>query len=414
MLKSRYWTSLLVWSLVILTAISLVPIAQAQTPAPADTSVGEKLIQALPAELQPLYTGQAANVLPSAYDNWTPPAKPWKLCYADSYEGNPWRVQVRDEIVRLAEQFKSANIVSSFEYSVSNNDVAQDISNIRTFIDKKCSIIMAIPESSTGLNDAVKAAYDAGIPFVTVDGPVTSPYAINVNSNYWLWGNQMIEGIAKTFDGKANVLIVEGLAGHPIVLEEWAGAEAALKNYPDLKIVAKVNGNWTLSDTKAAVMQALATHPEQIDAVWTTGSEARAIAEAFAEAGRPVPLVTGSLTGDIMGYWHEKGDAGFKFYGHGVLPHKTAQAVFRVAIRMLEGQKPNLNLIMIPMPEVTQATLPNWYKPCMTSSTTSIFPIPPEDPMPEETMNAYFTNGAATPPYDYATVPDPCAGAATK
>ena len=40
------------------------------------------------------------------------------------------------------------------------------------------------------------------------------------------------------------------------------------------------------------VLQALATTPQKIDAVWTTGSESRVVAEAFAEANRPQPLIT--------------------------------------------------------------------------------------------------------------------------
>ena len=38
----------------------------------------------------------------------------------------------------------------------------------------------------------------------------------------------------------------------------------------------------------------------------------------------------------------------------------------------------------------------------------SIFPQPATDPYPEDVFDAYFANGAATPPYDYATTPDPC------
>jgi ribose transport system substrate-binding protein len=379
-----------------------------QAEAPAAPAAGDDLLASLPAELQALYTNTTDPIEPSPFDDFAAVEGPWKICYADSYQGNPWRVAVRDELIRLAEEFQAAGKVESFENAVSNNDVAQQISNIRAYIDKGCDIILSIPESATGLNDVIKDAYDAGIPFVTMAGAVNSPYALNVNSNYYKWGYDMAEGIAKELDGKGNVLMVEGLAGHPIVLAEGQGYDDAMAQYPDLKTVARVNGDWTLSVTKQAVLQALATRPEPIDAVWTTGSESRVIAEAFAEAGRPVPLITGSLTGDIMGYWQENGDEGFRFYGHGVLPHWTAQTGFRAAVRLLEGQQPKLNLLEIPLPEVTQEDLPNWYDTCMTTDATSIFPIPPTDPFPEDIMNEYFVNGAATPPYDYATAPKAC------
>jgi len=371
------------------------------------TKSSEELISSLPKELQELYKNTTDLIYPSAYDNFKPVKEPWIIGYADSYQGNPWRVAVRDELIRLTNDFKKKGRDISFINMVSNNDVAQNISNIRSLIDKKVSVILSIPESSTGLNGVIQEAYKAGIPFVTMAGAVTSPYAINVNSNYWKWGYDMMKGIGERLGGKGNVLMVEGLAGHPIVISEGKGFDDALKEYPNIKVIARVNGNWTLSVTKEVVLQVLATHPEQIDAVWTTGSEARVIAEAFRESGRPAPLITGSLTGDILGYWKKYGDEGFKFYGHGVLPHWTAETGFRVAVRMIEGQHPKLSLLEIPLPEVKQEDLPKYYSPSMTIDSTSIFPVPANDPFPEDIMNGYFLNGSALAEYNYADVPRP-------
>lgn len=367
----------------------------------------EELVSSLPKELQDLYESTPDPILPSAYDDFKPVEGPWLIGYADSYQGNPWRVAVRDELIRLADDFKGEGKVIGFENMVSNNDVAQNISNIRALIDKKVDVILSIPESTTGLNDAIEEAYKAGIPFITMAGPVTSPYAINVTSNFGVWGYDMMNGIGERLNGKGNVLMVEGLAGHPIVLAEGEGFDRALEKYPDIEVIARVNGNWTLSVTKEAVLQVIATHPEPIDAVWTTGSEARVVAEAFKEAGRPIPLITGSLTGDIMGYWKENGDEGFKFYGFGVLPQYQAEVGFRVAIKMLEGQHPKLNLINVPLPEVKQEDLPDWYTDSMTIDATSVFPIPKNDPFPEDKMNEYFLNGSTLAEYDYSKVPKP-------
>lgn len=384
------------------------PAEEAASEEAADVDV-DALLAELPEELAALYEKTTDPILPSAYDGFEAVEGPWKICYADSYQGNPWRVAVYEEMVRLADEFAEAGKVESFENAVSNNDVAQNISNIRTYIDKECDVIITIPESATGLNEVIKDAYDAGIPVVTMAGTVTSPYAVNVNSNYYKWGADMAQGIADELGGAGNVLQVEGIAGHPIVLAQAQGFDDVMSQYPDINVVATVNGDWTPSVTKQAVLQTLATQPDVIDAVWTTGSESRVIAEAFAEAGSDVPLITGSLTGDIMGYWNENGDEGFRFYGHGVLPHWTAQTGFRTAVRLLEGQHPKLSLLEIPLPEVVQADLPGWYEDCMTPDSTSLFPVPPSDPFSEEMLDAYFVNGAPTAPYDYANVPSACA-----
>ncbi|TGR74084.1 ribose ABC transporter substrate-binding protein, partial [Mesorhizobium sp. M1C.F.Ca.ET.193.01.1.1] len=136
-------------------------------------------------------------------------------------------------------------------------------------------------------------------------------------------------------------------AGSPLVAEQRVGADKAFAESPDVKVVRDVNGNWTAAVTKTVVLQALATNPGPIEAVWTSGSEARVVAEAFAQAGRPAPVITGSISGDALGYWKAHPD--FKFTGGALLPSWTAQTAVRVGVRMLLGQEPKVSLVEIPV-----------------------------------------------------------------
>jgi ribose transport system substrate-binding protein len=390
-----------------LTGAAFLAIAAACAAAPARAD-DAALIASLPDQLKVLYDGTSDVLLPSAYDDFAPPATPWKWCHSESYQGNPWRVSVTNELRRLVDGAKAKGMVSEFEVSDSNGDTSRQISQIRAFIDKKCTVITSIAGSATGLNDAIEAAYKAGIPFITAAGSVTSPDAINVDSNYTRWGYDMMTAIADSLGGKGNILLVEGIAGHPIVVQERAGADAALKQFPGLKVVRTVNGNWTPNVTKTVVLQALATTPQKIDAVWTTGSESRVIAQAFEEARKPTPLITGSTSGDALGYWKLHPDR-YRFEGHGVLPGWTAETLFRVAMRVLNGEQPKLNTLMMPIPVVAGADLGKWYSSCMTPDAVSIFPKPPTDPMPGELLNAYFKQPRILG-FNYADTPDPCAG----
>ncbi|MFV2064990.1 MAG: substrate-binding domain-containing protein, partial [Chloroflexota bacterium] len=232
------------------------------------------------------------------------------------------------------------------------------------------------------------------------------PQAVNVDSDFYTWGFEMADAIGNEI-GEGNVLVIEGLAGAPIVADQALGRNAALANYPGLNVVATVNGDWNPTTTKTVVLQTLATNPAEIDAVWTSGSEARLVTEAFVEAGRDVPLVTGSITGDNLGYWNENPD-GYRFTGHAVLPVPAAQSGFRVAMRILQGQEPKLNTMLVPFPPVSQDQLGDWFSECFTSDSGSLFPVAASDPYPDELLDAYFTNPGPTPPYDYATTPDPC------
>ena len=375
--------------------------------APAIAADGSAdLVKKLPEQVQQLYT-PVIEVAPSAYDNFTPPKKPWKWCHSESYMGNPWRVTMNNELKRLVQGAIDTGDVSEFLVSDSNGDTAQQIAQIRSFIDRGCSIISTIAGSATGLDAAIADAYKAGIPVVTTAGAVTSPYAINVMHNQNLWGYNMVQGIAKELPNGGNILQIEGIPGHPLVQQENAGFDKGMSEHSNLKKLRKISGKWTASVTKSAVLQALATTPQKIDAAWSTGSETRVTAEAFAQAGRPLPLLTGSISGDALGYWHEHQDT-FKFYGGEVSPHVAAQNAFRVGMRLLSGQKPKVATIIAPMPTITQADLPNWYKSCMKPDSSSIFPVPPENPFPDELMDAYFTGGTGTPDFDYSKVPPSC------
>jgi ribose transport system substrate-binding protein len=366
---------------------------------------GKAALAALPPELQALYIGAEQNVQPSAFDGFKMPAKPWKWCHSESYQGNPWRVALTNEFKSLIAAFQADGSVSDFEISDSNGDTSRQIAQIRAFIDKKCSIITSVSGSSTALNDAIEAAFKAGIPVVSV-GQVTSPYAISVDSNYIKFGYDMAKEITTALGGKGNVLRVEGIAGSPLVAEQRIGADKAFAESPEVKVVRDVNGNWTANVTKTVVLQALATNPSAVDAVWTSGSEARVIAEAFEQAGRPAPVITGSISGDALGYWKQHPD--FKFTGGALMPSWTAQTAIRVGVRLLQGQEPKVSLIEIPVPEVKMTELGAWYRSCMTPDAVSVFPVAPQDPMPETLLDGYFKKPAATPQFDYAKTADPC------
>lgn len=363
-------------------------------------------LDALPPELKALYT-ESIPVGPSAYDDFKMPPKPWRWCHSESYMGNPWRVSMTNELKRLVESGIAKGDVASFELSDSNGDVPQQIAQMRAFIDKGCSVITTIAGSSTALNDVIEAAFKAGIPVVTTASAVTSPYALNIQHNHNAWGYDMGKGIAAYLNGSGNVLMVEGIPGSPIVEHENSGGYRAFTEHPDLTILGKVSGNWTANVTKNVVLQTLATNPAQIDAVWTTGSESRVIAEAFDEAGRPQPLITGSMSGDALGYWKDHKDT-FKFYGGAILPTVAAHNAFRAATRLLEGQQPIVSTLLVPVPEIRGENLGDWAAPCMTVESGSTFPVAPEEPLSEEAMNGYFKKGAATPLYDYASTPAPC------
>jgi len=388
------------------TAASALLVVAAVPAASAQDASAEEIIAGLPEELASLYDNYSGEVVPAQLPEISAGEGPWKMCHSESFQGNPWRVALSNEIERLANEFIEAGVLSEWKQTDANGDVPLQITQVQSFIDEGCDIITMIPGSTTGLDEVIDNAADAGIPVVTVSGAVTNPKAINVDWNWYRWAYDMGEALGEEL-GEGNIIVVEGIAGAPIVAMQAEGLAAALEDQPGLNVVATVNGDWTPTTTKSVVLQTLATNPADIDGVWTSGSESRLVTEAFVESGREVPLVTGSISGDGLGYWHENPD-GYRFTGQAVLPVLSGNPMVRVAVRILEGQDPKLNTLLFELPKVTQDDLGDWYSECMTSETATLFPISTEDPYPDAVIDPYFENPAATPPYDYATTPDPC------
>lgn len=370
---------------------------------PERTAEVADMIEGLPDALASQYEGATSAVEVSPFADFAKVEGPWKVCYADSFQGNAWRVAVSTELERLASQYEDEGLVSGFDVVVAENDVARQSQQIRQFVDQGCSVILTIAASSTGINEAISHAADEGIPVVTIAGSVTTTDAINVDSNYAVLGADLASAAAEA----GSVLMVKGVEGSPIAVQQNDAAHAVWEDV-GTEVVTEVNGDWTPSVTKEAVLSAITTNPAEVDAVWSTGSETAVIAETFAEAGRDAPLINGSISGDALGYWNENRDL-FKFDGVGLLPSWTAQTGFNIAMRVLEGNGPQLSTLMVPVPRIGQDDLEGMYASCMTPSSTSVFPVAAEDPLPSDLMDAYFAEPGAVGPFDYADTPDPCA-----
>ncbi len=111
--------------------------------AQGDPAVDE-VVSALPAELSGLYPNYSGTVTTAAIPELKNPAGPWKMCYSESYQGNPWRIALTNEMQRLADEFIAAGKLSEFKMSDANGDVPTQITQIQSFIDEGCDIIVTV------------------------------------------------------------------------------------------------------------------------------------------------------------------------------------------------------------------------------------------------------------------------------
>lgn len=170
------------------------------------------------------------------------------------------------------------------------NDANQQISDIENFIEQKPDAIVVAPVGRAALVATIKHAVDSGIPVVLcTDGIEGEDFTTRVDINLYEAGYRSADGLAKLLGGKGKLVVFNGIAGVDAAETERAGALAALKNYPDIEVVAEEYAQWNIATAKQKMEALMTAHP-QIDGVWAGGGEmALGSALAFIDAKKTPP-----------------------------------------------------------------------------------------------------------------------------
>jgi ribose transport system substrate-binding protein len=172
----------------------------------------------------------------------------------------------------------------------------------------------------------------------------------------------MMQGLVNILHGRGNIVMVEGIPGAAGSTIRENAAEAVLKKYPNIHVIANVTGDWTETGAKTAMLNVLATHPEAINGVWQQGGMTIGVEQALKQDGRPIVPITMTGMNNGIDFWVSHLRTGYKTVGSMDPPGGSAVAL-RVGIRILEGQHPRLNAIFTSPPLITNATVRKYYHP---------------------------------------------------
>ena len=292
------WRTLRVATLALLGSLVFAQSGLLSAPAFADESpTPEQQAAALanvPKDAQQYYQGYwySTKIVADPLANWQPHKGPWQICHNNSYLGNSWRANLVAELQDLTSQLAKQGLAKDkLIVTNSNGDINLELSQLKAQIAQGCDLIMMYPGSATGLCSGIRDAFDKGVLVVTIDAPVDCPQAINVARNPYFYAKLQGDWIMKQLGGKGNVVLMNGQPGTTdTVAEHEAFLEAATT--PTSRITGDLYGMWTGAVAKSEMLKYLATHPQPVDAVWSTGNMGVGVGQALEQAGRPVTIVT--------------------------------------------------------------------------------------------------------------------------
>ncbi|MGD9710999.1 MAG: ABC transporter substrate-binding protein [Thermomicrobiales bacterium] len=309
-------------------------------------------IDELPADQQEVYkmVDPQLPLGPSAYRDFKPKkGPPWKIGYASTYAGNTWRAAILDEMTtKLLPAYKEAGLVSDLVITQSDLKDATQIQQMRQMVDDGVDAIIICCSNVTALNQTIEYAYSKGVPVFSFSGYVTSPYAVNATENNTQGGYVAAKWLADEIEGKGNVLLVSGIPGFASSDSFDIGAKQALGEYPDIKLVGNVAGNWTDQVAQVEVQKFLATNPGQVDGIVVQSASENGVVNAVLQSGRDMmPIVLGGEASAAC-YWRNNPDFISKSF-HFWPPRSEARLVWEVVMRTLQGQGPKVQSILRPV-----------------------------------------------------------------
>lgn len=245
-------------------------------------------------------------------------------------------------------------------------DVAQQISQIETLIQRKVDVMTVWPVNGKAVVPAVKKAHDAGIPVLIVNSPIDESgfdyIAGHSGPDDYIEGQEAAKGMIEALDGKGKVVELMGLPGYVTAIKRSDGFQDYIKeNAPGIEILATEPTDWNRAKATQVMENLIVKFGDQIDGVY--------VADDNVGVGGLNALKEAGLAGDVVMtsacMFGEGYDAMIDGYIYGSVyqsPAADAKQAVELAVKLAKGEDiPFLNYFETPV--ITPANLDSIERP---------------------------------------------------
>lgn len=175
--------------------------------------------------------------------------KKYKIAVSQCSE-DIWRNKLNEELKMGTYIYD--NVELSFA-SADDSDEKQ-IEQIHQFLTDGMDLLIVAPNQVAAVSPAIDEVFDKGIPVIVVDRKTNSQkFTAYIGADNYEMGRLMGEYIATQLQGKGRVLEIMGLKGSSPAIDRHNGFVEAIRNYPDMTLIASLQGDWTEESATKAV-----------------------------------------------------------------------------------------------------------------------------------------------------------------
>lgn len=203
-----------------------------------------------------------------------------------------WRDKQNTEL-KMAAYFHD-NVDLKFAAAYDSDE--RQIQQIDSLVNEGIDLLIVAPNQIATISPAIDRTFEKGIPVIVFERKTNSrKYTAYMGADNYEMGKLMGEYIATRLQGKGKLMEVMGLKGSSPSIERHNGFRDALKDYPQLEVIATMQGDWTEPTAYKQVKEWNLKHPDtNIDLVFGMNDRSAIGArKAFSETQKTLPLFCG-------------------------------------------------------------------------------------------------------------------------
>ena len=230
-----------------------------------------------------------------------------KMCFANASISNPWRQTGWITMNEQLKELKDNGVITEMETRDAQDNDDTQISDIDYFISEgDCDGFIISPNSTAAITPAVERACETDKPVIVFDRGVETDCAVTFIHPIggFAWGIDSAEFLIDNLSDGDKVVALRILPGVDVLEQRWAAAE---KLFDEAGI--DVVDHFTEGDPatiKKVVSDELAK--SDVQGIWMdAGDGAVSAVEAFEDAGKDYPVMTGEDELSFLRKWDETG-----------------------------------------------------------------------------------------------------------
>lgn len=173
------------------------------------------------------------------------------------------------------------------------DSVEEQVKIMEDMIQQDMDVIIVHCADSNGIMPGVRKAQEAGILVLTIGTPASEDTFLRTGVDYYETGYTIAKTMAEELGGKGNVIILEGPPGAANAIERLAGIQDALKEYPDMEIVASQTANFKRTEGMSVTENLIQKHTDIQGVIGCNDESALGAVQALKAAGMTDVLVAG-------------------------------------------------------------------------------------------------------------------------